>query len=129
MSDLFELTVTFDLRDELGDQELAELRWHLGLGPQPESLTIVTEFPVVELDDSAEPMIFDEPVIFDDPSPLLAESGAAWRVGGALCSALFDWEGEREVREGWALTCRQDLHPDSFERPANWSHWQSAQTP
>lgn len=33
MSDIYELTVTVDLREELSEQQLAELRRHLGLGP------------------------------------------------------------------------------------------------
>lgn len=36
MSDVYELVVTVDLRDEITEQELAELRRHLGIGPQPE---------------------------------------------------------------------------------------------
>ncbi|MFF9512175.1 hypothetical protein ACF1BU_36845 [Streptomyces sp. NPDC014724] len=42
MSDVYELVVTVDLRDEITEQELAELRWHLGIGPQPERLSIVS---------------------------------------------------------------------------------------
>ncbi|MFD3698347.1 hypothetical protein ACFWUZ_19725 [Streptomyces sp. NPDC058646] len=106
MSDIYELTVTVDLRDELDEQELAELRWHLGLGPQPERLCLVTGFPVVVEDDSG------NPVIEDEPRPLLAGNGAAWRVGGVLGSALA---GRADLpRKGWSLSSRQEIHPDEF---------------
>ncbi|MDA2811815.1 hypothetical protein O4J56_14325 [Nocardiopsis sp. RSe5-2] len=36
MADVFELAITVDLRDEISEEEVAELRWHLGLGPEPE---------------------------------------------------------------------------------------------
>ncbi|MFJ9342997.1 hypothetical protein ACIRP0_27425 [Streptomyces sp. NPDC101733] len=107
MGDIYELTIALDLRDELSEQELAELNWHLGIGPQPESLSIVTEFPFVVDDESG------NPVIENEPCPLLAGSGAAWRVGGALCSILAtraDLPGK-----GWSLTSRQEIHPDDFD--------------
>ena len=118
MSDLYDLLVAVDLRDELSEQELAELRWHLGIGPQPENLTIVTTFPGVELDDSG------GPVIVDEPHPLLGENGAAWRVGGALCSALaVRADGPRK---GWSLTSRQEIHPDAFELVGELLCWLAA---
>ncbi|MET9657790.1 hypothetical protein [Streptomyces sp. NPDC006510] len=108
MSDVYELAVSVDLRDELSEQELAELRWHLGIGPQPERLSIVTEFPYVVVNEAG------EPVVEDEPRPLLACSGAAWRVGGVLGSALA---GRADPpRKGWSLTSRQEIHPDDFEK-------------
>ncbi|WP_329389790.1 hypothetical protein OG625_37235 [Streptomyces sp. NBC_01351] len=108
VSDFHELMIAVDLRDEISEMELAELSWHLGIGPQPECLSIVTEFPFVVEDDSGIPMIED------DPHPLLAEQGAASRVGGALCSTLAPradppWKG-------WSLTSRQEIHPDEFKK-------------
>ncbi|MEU6479335.1 hypothetical protein ABZ858_21065 [Streptomyces sp. NPDC047017] len=42
MAGLFELLLTVDLRDEVTRQEIAELHGHLGLGPRPQTLRIVT---------------------------------------------------------------------------------------
>ncbi|MFD3327400.1 hypothetical protein [Streptomyces sp. NPDC058701] len=118
MSDIHELTVAVDLRDEISATELAELRWHLGIGPRPERLSIVTEFPVVVVDDSG------APVVEDDPRPLLAGNGAAARVGGVLGSAL---EPRTDPpRRGWALTCRQEVHPDEFEEVGELLGWLAA---
>lgn len=105
MADIYEFVITMDLRDGLSDEEIADLRWHLGLGPQPERLTIVTSFPVVTDDDG-------QPQIVDDPRPLLAQRGAAWKVGGALFGELVRRD---EPAAGWALTARQELHPDDFD--------------
>lgn len=44
------------LRADVSDEELAELRWHLGLGPRPVTLAIVRAFPVVVEDDEGEPV-------------------------------------------------------------------------
>lgn len=120
MSDIYELMIAVDLRDEISQQELAELSWHLGIGPQPECLSIVTEFPVVIVDDSGIPEIEDEPY------PLLAGHGAAWRVGGVLCSALASradppWQG-------WSLTSRQEIHPDEFEKVGELLCWLATRT-
>ncbi|MEU9039365.1 hypothetical protein AB0D45_31275 [Streptomyces sp. NPDC048352] len=108
MSDMYELMIALDLQDEISEKELAEVSWHLGLGPQPACLSIVTEFPRAVMDDSG------IPVVEDDPHPLLAGRGAAWRVGGVLSSALAphaDLPGK-----GWSLTSRQEIHPDEFEK-------------
>ncbi|NEC20400.1 hypothetical protein [Streptomyces parvus] len=107
MSDIHELTVTVDLRDGLSEQQLAELRWHLGLGPQPGDLTVVTDFPCVVVDDDGVPRIENE------PRPLLAGSGPARRTTGALCSALAARDGL--PGGGWALTSRTEIHPDEAE--------------
>ncbi|MFD8391021.1 hypothetical protein ACFV2N_17925 [Streptomyces sp. NPDC059680] len=75
MADMFELMLTLDLRDEFSEEELAELRWHLGAGPKPETLRIVTEFPLVVEDEHG------EPVIENHPEPLLASHGEAkWKA-------------------------------------------------
>ena len=94
MSDLYEFTMAVDLRDDLPNSELAELRWHLGLGPQPRQLTAV-------------------PVVDDMPCQLLDGRGPACRVGGALFSTLVS--REEISRGGWALTTRQEVHPDDFD--------------
>lgn len=115
MSDIHELMIAVDLRDGISEQELAELNWHLGTGPQPERLSIVTEFPVVVVDDSG------IPVIEDEPYPLLAGHGAAWRVGGVLSSALT---GRADLPgQGWSLTSRQEVHPDEFEKVGELLCW------
>ncbi|MGW8777069.1 hypothetical protein ACWGNM_03235 [Streptomyces sp. NPDC055796] len=112
---MYELRIAVDLRDEISENELAELSWHLGLGPQPESLSIVTGFPLVVVDDSG------IPVIEDDPHPLLAGRGAASRVGGELCSALA---GHADLPgKGWSLTSRQEIHPDEFEKVGELLCW------
>lgn len=120
MADIFELLVAVDLRNELAEQELAELRWHLGIGPMPSQLTVVTAFPYVEFDES------EDLTIVDEPYPLLAETGAAWLVGGALCSTLV--RRDRKPRIGWSLACRQEIHPDSFEIVGELLSWLAAQT-
>ncbi|MFF4082033.1 hypothetical protein ACFYZN_21875 [Streptomyces sp. NPDC001777] len=118
MSDIYELVLAVDLRDELSEQEVAELRWHVGAGPQPEQLSIVTDFPFMTEDESG------EWVVEDDPSPLLAVDGGAWRIGGALCSALV--VRDEPPRKGWALTSRQEVHPDEFEKLGELLGWLAA---
>ncbi|MFD8983369.1 hypothetical protein [Streptomyces sp. NPDC059564] len=115
MSDIHELTIAVDLRDEISETELAELNWHLGIGPQPERLSIVAEFPIVVVDDSG------IPVIEDDPHPLLAGRGPASRVGDVLCSTLA--RRADLPRKGWTLTSRQEIHPDEFERVGELLCW------
>jgi hypothetical protein len=82
--------MAMDLRDDLSDGEVAELRWHLGLGPQPDTLRIVPEFPIVVENE------LGEPTIEDDPHPVLGERGPAWKVGGDLSSELVRREGDRK---------------------------------
>lgn len=118
VSDMYELAVSVDLRDELSEPERAELRWHLGIGPRPESLSIVTEFPIVVEDEAG------EPVVVDEPRPLLAGSGAAWRVGGVLGAALV---GRADLpQKGWSLTSRQEIHPDEFDKVGELLRWLAA---
>lgn len=115
MADIYELMLTLDLRDELAEDELAELRWHLGLGPKPEILRIVTEFPFMDEDDDG------ALVVEDRPQPLLGCHGEALKVGGALASVLLrrehTWSGV------WALTSRQEIHPDQFDLTGELLSW------
>ncbi|MFB7982586.1 hypothetical protein [Streptomyces vinaceus] len=115
---MYEMTVAIDLRDEISEQELAELCWHLGIGPRPERLSIITQFPVVVEDESG------MPVIEDDPYPLLAGHGAAWQVGGVLCSELAP--RANQPRNGWSLTSRQEVHPDEFGKVGELLRWLAA---
>ncbi|MEU8976601.1 hypothetical protein AB0D11_46990 [Streptomyces monashensis] len=115
MADIYELSLALNLREGLSDEEVSELRWHLGLGPKPESLHIVPAFPtVVEAEDG-------ELAVVDDPVPLLAEQGEAWKVGGVLVSVLL---GPQDTRCGaWALTVRQEIHPDGFDSTGELLTW------
>ncbi|MFF3617515.1 hypothetical protein [Streptomyces sp. NPDC002580] len=115
MADIYELSIVLNLRERLSDEEASELRWHLGLGPKPESLRIVPEFPTVVEDEHG------SLVMMDDPVPLLGQPGEAWKVGGALVSVLLRPE---DTRYGtWALTVRQEIHPDDFERIGELLSW------
>lgn len=115
MADIFELMLNLDLRDELSDDELTELRWHLGLGPKPEILQIVTAFPFADEDDDG------DLVVEDHPQPLLGCHGEAWKVDGALVSILL--RRERTWCGAWALTSRQEIHPDEFELTGELLSW------
>ncbi|MFD3533039.1 hypothetical protein [Streptomyces sp. NPDC058664] len=112
MADIFELSLVLNLRDSLSDEEVTELRWHLGLGGKPETLRIVTAFPIVVEDDCGEFLTEDHPV------PLLGRHGEAWKVDGALVSVLLRTEGG-----AWALTARQEIHPDEFDRTGELLSW------
>lgn len=107
MADLYELILSVDLPPGLSDAETSDLHWHLGLGPEPAGPVIVTDF--------AEPVIGDDGLPTGEqegePYPLLASRGPAWRVGGVLLSAM-----EPRQDGGWALTSRQEIHPDDFHR-------------
>ncbi|MGR6916431.1 hypothetical protein ACU635_19490 [[Actinomadura] parvosata] len=109
MGDLYELALSLDLTAAVTDDELAELRWHLGQGPLPERLPIGSDryavtYPLGDPDDPACEWITD------DPEPLFARRGPAWQVGGALVAELV----RREPPAGWALTVRHTVHPDQF---------------
>jgi hypothetical protein len=87
MADVFEVLVKLNLRADVPADELAELRWHLGLLEQPDALPLTGGF---------------------DHDPVFAARGPAWKVGGVLIGELI----EREA--GWALTVLQEVHPDEF---------------
>ncbi|GGS12006.1 MULTISPECIES: hypothetical protein [Streptomyces] len=118
MADLFELTLALDLRDELSVGEVAELHWHLGSGPMPEKLRIVTDFPVVTEDEQG------GFIIENRPEPLLGQQGAAYKVGGVLVSVLLRRQDTKT--DVWALTSRQEIHPDDFERTGELLGWLAA---
>jgi hypothetical protein len=106
MADIYEFVLAMDLRADLSEADLAEVRWHLGLGPRPDKLTIVPADP------SEEPIEDPEVLAMIDPSPnqLLHQRGGAYKIHGALVSELV----ARPNQPGWALTTRQELHPDAF---------------
>ncbi|WP_432984293.1 hypothetical protein [Dactylosporangium sp. CA-233914] len=89
MADIFEIVVTLDLGPGLPADELDELRWHLGLGTRPAVLPLTGGF---------------------DPEPVFARRGPAWKVSGAVVAELAERDGR-----GWALTVRQEVHPDEFD--------------
>ncbi|OLF17086.1 hypothetical protein [Actinophytocola xanthii] len=115
MSDVHDFLLVLDLRPEVSEEKINELRWHLGLGPQPENLTIVTDFDEVMVDEAG------EPIVESHPRPLLGEQGPAWRTGGALVSQLV-----ARADGGWAVTSRQELHPDDFDRVSALVDWLAA---
>ncbi|MBB5075364.1 hypothetical protein [Nonomuraea endophytica] len=124
MADLYELLVTADLPDDLSEAEVAELRWHLGLGPEPEEFSIVTDFPEEFIDDLDDPRVVEsgEGYWAAVRYPALAQRGAAARIRGVLFSAL-ERRGPEERRSGWALTSRQEIHADEFHVPTQFIRW------
>ncbi|GAB3150500.1 hypothetical protein GCM10027290_38170 [Micromonospora sonneratiae] len=137
MADIHELMVSMDLPDDLSDAEVAEIRWHLGLGPQPEQLTIITRFPTLVFDDdTGEPKLDDDGgwLVVDRPQPVWGQSpSVAWKTGGVLLSTLLREDdahgGSTLLREDdahggrWALTCRWEIHPDSHGNVARLFNW------
>ncbi|EMF57543.1 MULTISPECIES: hypothetical protein [Streptomyces] len=115
MADVFELTVTIDLRHDIAERELAELRWHLGLDSEPDVLSIVTDFPVVVEDERGRPMIENH------PGPLLGRHDQASKVDGSPASALV--RRQHSEADAWSLTSRQEIHPDDFERVGQLLTW------
>ena len=107
MADIYEVVLTTDLGPDVSEPELAELRWHLVLGGRPETYPIGTDnhAEIFPLGDPADPDCQWETA---GPEPLFAGRGAAHRVGGVLVSELVGGPA------GWALTVRQEVHPDSF---------------
>ncbi|WP_067480745.1 hypothetical protein [Actinomadura hibisca] len=104
MADSFELLLSAELPPSLSADEVAELSWHTGAGPQPDALTIVSDFTEVFVDDDGR---FEYENL---PRPLLGPPRAAWRIGGVCHAALLPKE-----KGGWALSARQELHPDDFD--------------
>ncbi|MGB3444147.1 MAG: hypothetical protein WBA97_35870 [Actinophytocola sp.] len=109
MADSYEIVLAMDIRADLTDDELAELRWHLGQGPLPERLPIGTDqyLPAFPLGDPGDPGCEWETA---EPEPLFARHGPAHHIGGALVAVLAD----RETPRSRSLTVRQELHPDEF---------------
>jgi hypothetical protein len=90
VGDLYEFNLALDLRDDLTEAELADLRFHLTPGPERDYAADESEWA---------------------PEPLLAGTGPAYRIGGSLFAVL-----ERRRREpGWALTARQEVHAESID--------------
>ncbi|MES4901343.1 MULTISPECIES: hypothetical protein [unclassified Streptomyces] len=121
MADVFDLILSVDLPDTLSDSEISELRWHLGLAPQPATpLSLVTDYAEPLIGDDGEPEEDEQGnwLTHDEPYPVLAAKGAATRAGGVLLSAL-----EPGARGGWALTSRQEFHPDELDRVGELLVW------
>lgn len=119
MADVFELTMAVHLLGEISEEEADELRWHLGLGPQPETLGIVTGFPTVAVGDDGWPFLEDR------PRPLLGEHGEAAKAGGRLVAGLVRSEDTGNGEE-WALLSRQEIHPDDFDATGGLLAWLAA---
>ncbi|SPL88110.1 unnamed protein product [[Actinomadura] parvosata subsp. kistnae] len=120
-----------DVRDDLPDTELAELRWHLGLGPRPAHLTeetiIVNE--VLDLLDEDQEPVRDEHgdwVIKQLPEPAWSDGSpyAASKLPGAGFSVLVRSDDRDTGR--WALTCRWEIHPDGHGEVAELMGWLTA---
>jgi hypothetical protein len=121
MADLHEMLITAELPADLSEAEISELRWHLGLGPEPEQFTIVTDGLSVEtVDEDGEPLPEEQWEI--DRYPLLAARGPADpRIGGVLFSELACREEPAEA--GWALSSRQVLHSDALALLTQMLRW------
>ncbi|MEU5639023.1 hypothetical protein [Streptomyces milbemycinicus] len=114
MADIYDLILSVNLPDTLSDAEISELRWHLGLAPQPATpLSLVTDYAEPLIGDDGQPEEDEQGnwLMSYEPYPVLAAKGPAHRAGGVLLSAL-----EPETRGGWALTSRQEFHPDELGR-------------
>ncbi|GAA3230467.1 hypothetical protein [Nonomuraea helvata] len=123
MADIHELMLAMDLRGDLSETELGELRWHLGLGSRPEHITeetiVVNE--VLDLLPEEQKPVRDEHgdwVIKESPQPAWDDGSpyAASKIPGAGYSILVradDHDGGR-----WALTCRWEVHPDGHAEVA-----------
>ncbi|MDT0570917.1 hypothetical protein RM704_26235 [Streptomyces sp. DSM 3412] len=105
MGDYYELQLSLDLPASLPVEDLTLLRWHLG-----------------EEGDDRHGDDGDGGGQGAYEYPLLAERGAAWRVGGALVGELCGRE------RGWALTVRQEVHPDQFDDLRRLVGWLGART-
>jgi hypothetical protein len=118
VADLYELILSVNLKGDLSDAETAELRWHLGLGPEPAELTIVTGLGQPLIGDDGRPEEDENGDWLEVNQPLLAGNGPAHRLSGVLWSRL-----ERRTDGAWALTSRQEIHPDEFDKLADLLVW------
>jgi hypothetical protein len=112
-----------DIRADVTDDELAELRWQMGHGPRPERLPIGAD-RYVETCPLGDPDDPDGEWEVAEPAPVFAQRGAARQVGGALVAELV----ERERSDGWALTVRQELHLDDFYQLRTLLDWLGRKT-
>ncbi len=96
MADIYELQLALHLPGSLAPDDLALLRWHLGLdgGRQGDG----------------------------HEHPLWEARGAALRIGGALVGELHSTGAQ------WALTVRQETHPDEFDDLRGIVQWLGART-
>ncbi|MFB9832234.1 hypothetical protein [Actinoallomurus acaciae] len=104
MADLYEVLLTAELPADLAETDVAELRWHLGLGPKPEVLNIVTSSgDMMMVDEDGEPLPEDQWWV--DVLPLLGQRGPAdGRGGGVAFSELVRREGAGRRQLGADLT-------------------------
>ncbi|GAA3986614.1 hypothetical protein GCM10023085_80930 [Actinomadura viridis] len=116
--------IAMDLRGDLPDAEVAELRWQVGLGPRPahvaEQTLIVNEVLDMMRDGGEEP-VQDENgdwVIKRYPEPAWCDGSprAASKIPGVGFSSLVREGGASGER--WALTCRWEIHPDGHAEVA-----------
>ncbi|MEE1762019.1 hypothetical protein [Streptomyces sp. SP18BB07] len=105
MGDYYELQLSLDLPVSLPAEDLTLLRWHLGEGGDDR---------FGDNGDGERQGAYEY--------PLLAQRGAARRVGGALVGELCGRE------RGWALTVRQEVHPDQFDDLRRLVGWLGART-
>lgn len=119
MADAYELLLSANLPSDLSDPEIAELRWHLGLGPEPAELALVTDFQELVIGDDGEPEVDEHGafVMSHQPYQLLAEKGVAWHIGGVLLSEMQRSTDNTTSRRSdeWVLTTRQEMHPDELD--------------
>ncbi|TQM26356.1 hypothetical protein [Nocardia bhagyanarayanae] len=111
MADIFEFTLSLDLRDELSEADVAELRWHLGLGDLPESGLRIESGSrwLIENDEGH--------LVELDPQPLLDQRGPACETGGILTASL------ERTPTGWRLEARQEVHPEVFPEMSALMRW------
>ena len=113
VGDMYEVVLTMDIR--VTDDELAELRWHVGQGPRPERLTIEGTDNYLNTRPLGDPSDPDCEWDTDEPAPVFDLRGAGWKVEGALVSELVRRElPDGRALDGWALTVRGEFHPDEF---------------
>lgn len=135
MGDIHELMIAVDLRGNLTDAELAELRWRVGLGSRPDHIAeetiVVNEILDMILDDDEEGEEGQAPVQdehgdwlikrYPDPAWHDGSPHAAAKIPGVAFSTLVreqDAYGDR-----WALTCRWEIHPDGHGEVTELFDW------